>query len=302
MPFSSILSELRIPRTFTDDALYRSFAAMNWSRLKLMRDVSPRTLKHELVNGPTFTGNAATRFGNLCHTVALEVDKVTTRYRLAVETNKRTKAYRQEVADAEADGVELVTHDDMVAAQRMALSYHAGIESLASCYSSMELEGTELGMAAEVAAGEGRVVLKGKYDALYRTDRGLLMVDYKTTASPLADRSLQTIIGQRGYHIQLAMYRLLYRYLNREHGETPIDLAWVFVSTAAPHEYVAVVASDSMSDVADHELEQLLERYEHCLRTDVWPGIHPVTTLDLLPWHQPSSMDKPVDAPNPLPF
>ena len=298
----NILPTLDDTQTFDTDAEYRSFPVMNWSRLKLMRDVSARTLRHELLNGPSFTGNAATRFGSLAHTVALEPDQVTTRYRLAVETNKRTKAYRQEVAAAEADGVELVTHDDMVKSQRMALSYHAGIEALSGVFGRMKRTATELGIAANVSAGGNLVAMKGKLDDLYEHDEGLVVVDYKTTSSPLASRSLQTIIGQRGYHLQAALYRTLLRALWPNHADTPIDLAWVFVHTDAPHEVVSVIASEEMSAAADHDLEALLAQYHHCLTHDVWPGLPPVATLDLLPWHAPSLADKPVNTPSPLPF
>jgi hypothetical protein len=297
-----ILHTVDDARTFDDEDSYRSFRAMNWSRLKLMRDVSARTLRHELLNGPSFKGNAATRFGSLCHTVALEPHEVLTRYRLAVETNKRTKAYRQEVAEAEADGAELVTNDDMVKSQRMALAYHAGIEALSGVYGWMKRTATELGIAANVQAGGNPVAMKGKLDDLYEHDEGLLVVDYKTTSSPLASRSLQTIIGQRGYHLQGALYRKLLRALWPNHADTPIDLAWVFVHTDAPHEVVSVIASDEMSAAADHDLDALLARYHHCLTHDVWPGLPPVATLDLLPWHAPSTADKPVDSPSPLPF
>lgn len=288
------------PMRFTDDHTYRQYPAMNWSRLKLLRDKSARALQYELLNGPTFTGNAATRFGNLCHTVALEPEELTNRYRVAVETNKRTKAYKTEVADAATAGLELVTTDDMRKAHSMAAGWHLSIDNLSQRYPSWDLLGTELGMATQLTDPD--VAMKGKLDAIFHGGSCLVIVDYKTTSSPLDTRSLRSIIGGRGYHIQQALYRRLYRAVNVDMVEVPIEMAWVFASTEAPHETRVILASQAMSDAADHELDQLIQEYHEAISYDQWPGVEPLDVADLLPWHLPSTMNVPEGAPNPLPF
>ena len=150
----------------------------------------------------------ALEFGSLAHAVLLEPDRAEKMYaplnadEIGVKADgtlalnpTATSAWKKAVADAEKDGLRVVSIGDWERAHRMAdavRGHKAAAEILAACPQ------TEVSAYAEVEPG---VMIRGRFDLF---GAGMI-ADYKTTGDASPD-AFERTMGLFGYHISAGNY------------------------------------------------------------------------------------------------
>ena len=130
------------------------------------------------------------------------------------------------------------------------------------------IEGTEVAVVGDVHG----VTMKARADAMTPDP----LIDLKSTRS--CDlRTITNTVMTFGYDIQGEIYRHLY---NRER------FILLFVEDAPPHDVVAVELSPSFLRRGRREAVSLIQRYQYCQKTGVWPGREPdnVVMLEVPEW------------------
>lgn len=103
----------------------------------------------------------------------------------------------------------------------------------------------------------GSVKFKGRADAL----AGDVVLDLKKVSST-DDRSINNAIDDYGYHIQAAIYRRLF---GRER------FLFGFVEGTAPHDVRVEELSPAWLEIGEREMLDLVQRYQECTASGVWP-------------------------------
>lgn len=102
-----------------------------------------------------------------------------------------------------------------------------------------------------------------------------------TSAKP--DKKLSMYIVGLGYDIQAALYPLAVEKLMPDLvGRATFE--WAFVEPEYPHAVARVTPSGSMRALGAARLQQAIDTWEECLRTNRWPGYEGVARVDAQPW------------------
>lgn len=244
---------------------YNAAPGLRWSTLALMRH-SPlaylRTERREV---------SSQRLGTLAHAIVLE--GLTEADVRVWETRRAGKAYDAAVAEAAADGVELVSRADWDAATAIALGFERHTlarEILARGAHEQALSWRERGREMKA--------LLDHVDA----ERGEVW-DLKTMRGPLSARAVGAAVLRYGYHGQLAHYcagaRAVY---GLDHVR---ECGLIIVDSASPHDVMVAPMLAPERSVGDELRESLLARLEECEASGAWPGAWPERVpIDLPGW------------------
>lgn len=255
------------------DAEYHAHPAMNYSRLKHLRD-SPAHFRNACDNPkPPSTSMS---FGSLVHCLVLEPDQFGQRYEVTTETNKRLKAYKVAKADAEERGLELVTDLDLSNAHRAAgnvLAHPWVQELIADPRTLVEhmhfWEHDELGPC------------RMKVDLARLVPNGLMGCDLKTTKST-NPYSFKRDARMYGYALQAAHYLYgLADLFGVQFGNVALDWRIIAVESVAPFDVTVFELSDETIEEAMQEHDTLARLHRICVEDNHWPGRNPHAELDL---------------------
>ena len=244
---------------------YHSIDAVSNSALSLLAE-SPRHLlyRREHPLSPT----PAMRLGTLLHAAILEPGRVAEKFEVcpnfhlddrnrtsagARSNSKSTEWARSKFAEHAAahTGKEIVSADIF---EKMSLR----AASLSCCRSAMDcLTGGEAELSAVWADGVTSLLCKGRADYVTSTR----VVDLKTTAG---GATFDHVIGQRGYHRQMAHYQ-------RGIG-THLEPWIIAIDSLPPHCVRCAPVSSAAIIAGKAELDNLLRTLRNCEVSGVWPG------------------------------
>jgi len=176
---------------------------------------------------------------------------------IQVKLDGRTKEGKAQKAQADADGLRLISQDDWDSAHRMADAV-LGNRMAADLFSNGRAEVSAYG--TEPISG---VAMRGRFDWL-RNDGGI--VDLKTTANAEPNKFRYSTFDY-GYYIQAAWYW----HLGVENG---IDVSYypiVAVGKSAPHQVTICELKTAYIEDGWAEAEKACDIYKRCRAFGEWP-------------------------------
>lgn len=235
---------------------YAEARGLNASLLAVGQDKSMKHLRHEIDNPRPDT--PAMRIGRARHAALFERDRFADCYYVCEETNRRTKAYREEKAEAEARGLEVISEDEVQHCTEAALAAleHPQVASLLT-------DGQpEVSVFAEVKG----VPVKGRLDWL----RDDAIVDLKTTNDIRPHRFCRTY-AELMYHLKLGWYRHLVQLVT---GKT-LPVFIILQEQNAPYDCTRVRVDPEDLDWGTQLALETVGKVITCKRTGQWPGMFP---------------------------
>lgn len=242
---------------------YRSAEGLNKSGIDRLL-LCPAEYKAMLDNPQEPT--PAMRFGSYFHSRALTPAICNAQYHVQ-DVDPRTKAGREEKAQAEADGFTVISAADFDRAGAMIQSLHAHpkIDALLS-----RLPGDpEVSVFWDQDVDGDKIQAKGRVDRLAILPSGeVVAVDIKTTSGPLTPEHISKTVANFGYHRQSWWY---------VHGLACQGLAvnafvFVFVQTQAPYLCTAVTLDAEAEALGRRECEMAARIYKQCKASGEWPS------------------------------
>lgn len=208
----------------------------------------------------------AMKFGSYFHARVLTPAICNAQYHVQ-DVDPRTKAGKEERAQAEADGFTVVSASDFDRASEMlkSLHNHPKVDALLS-----RLNGDpEVSVYWDMDVDGDTIQCKGRVDRLAILSSGeVVAVDLKTTSGPLTPDHISKTVANFGYHRQSAWY---------VHGLAEQGLAvnafvFIFVQTTAPFLCTAVTLDAEAEALGRRECEMAARIYRNCKRDNVWPS------------------------------
>lgn len=244
--------------------VYHSILAMSAGGLKRMRQSPAHFYGLQLdPNRPPSAPTPAMQNGTLVHTALFEPDQVSARYAVRPPgLGARTKDGNAWIADAEANGLIVITPEQEAAALSQARAIRAlpEVEALLS-------EGMPEASAFWIDEQTGELC-KCRPDWVSPAGDGVILVDGKTCqdASP---EGFGRAIWTFGYHLQAAWYSDGYQ---RATGQRVHGFVFAAVESSWPHAAAGYMLGDDVLDKSRAECRRLLDLYAECRRTNTWPG------------------------------
>jgi len=234
-----------MPDYFEVDALNNSF-------LKIVRDC-PAKAKYQMDHGQPQPTDAML-FGSYVHACLLEPDTVDSRYVVAPEINKRTKAGKEEWAEflSANEGKGIVTDSDMRKVEDMRqslLSNNCAVEKLTACEKEVETFWTD---------AESGNKCKAKIDGLADD----FAVDLKTTADA-SPRGFSRAIVNYSYHMQAAFYI---------DGAQRKDFYFIAMEKTPPYVTMVYQVAWGTLQLGKRRYREAIETYDACVKSGIWPG------------------------------
>lgn len=195
---------------------------------------------------------------------------------VAIDGNRNTKAVKEEVAAAEADGFLVLKSHEVAAVDAMAeaiLQHPIAADLLTAGKGNPEV--SMFGIDEET----GRW-MRGRLDFLHSRK---LIVDYKTTASA-NPRDFERSSWNFGYHVQAAHYQYN---LARQLDLVDDDCAYVLIAQEKKAPFLPVVyqLDPGLLDYGRERAREAIDLWDRCLTLDEWPGIEPIIhTLSIPRW------------------
>ena len=257
------------------DAEYHAHPAMNYSRLKYLRE-SPLHFRNACDNPKP--QSAAMSWGSLVHLLTFEPTRFDQVYAVTTETNKRLKAYKTAKAEAEAEGLQLVTDLELRTAN------HAARNVLAHPWVAELLDDKRTAVESMHfwKQPEGFGDCRMKADVSRMSDEGLLGADLKTTRSTHR-LSFRRDARMFGYDMQAAHYL---HGLADKHGvelhNVTLDWRIIAVENVAPYDVTVYQFSVETIDQALADYDALGKLYRTCVENNNWPGRGRHDLLDLV--------------------
>ena len=215
---------------------------------------------------------AAMRFGTAFHAAVLENDRFNETYTV-ISGDKRTKAVKEAIKEAEAAGKIVLDEDDFHALHFMAQGVFK------NTIAAKLLNGAAI--EHSVFSETDGVRVKCRPDG-WQMDKGLLF-DLKSTDDASPDGFARTCAKYR-YHVQDAFYRHVIASLT---GEDADKLSFIFVAVEKKPPYaVALYSLDELAKLQGWvEAREDLRTYREAAETDTWRGYSPrIETLSLPRW------------------
>ena len=213
-------------------------------------------------------------FGRLLHCMVLEPEALESRYRAKLY-NGNSKEGRAEIAEAKADGVELVPGKMWYDAHNMAFSLreHPVLKNAHDKETEVSVYWTEL---------DGVVPCKARVDMLATIPAfGPVAIDLKTTCDASIGE-LERSIVKYGYNRQAAWYLRGLRAAGRD------VRAFIFlaVEKESPHVVTAFTVSEGAQELALADIRECVETFADCMASGIWPGYttSPIVELDAPAW------------------
>jgi PDDEXK-like domain of unknown function (DUF3799) len=99
------------------------------------------------------------------------------------------------------------------------------------------------------------------------------LIDLKTTRESAAPQSWERRLISE-YAVQAALY---VRGITSVRGQAPDGMRFLVIETDAPYAMSVIAPSPSLMALANEMVDEALETWRECLRTDRWPGYPPHT-------------------------
>lgn len=211
----------------------------------------------------------AMRTGVLYHTACLEPHKLETEYIVSPYSDFRTKEAR-EWRDS-MTGVQIVTFDEFLKAESAGYVFRTNpaIDHLPGYR-------TELAVFADVFGTPCKCLI----DLV--PDSGVSLIDLKTTQSIESVEQLTSLIINRGYHWQAALYLDLW---NMASGEDRTEFMFVFMETERPHEMANILLDDEFIKLGREGYMNSLAKWNQCVQTKSFPpAIDGIQTISPPKW------------------
>lgn len=208
----------------------------------------------------------AMRFGSYFHSRALTPAICNAQYHVQ-DVDPRTRAGKEERAQAEVDGFTVVSATDFDRAGEMlkSLHNHPKVDALLS-----RLPGDpEVSVYWEQDVDGEKIQAKGRVDRLALLPSGeVVAVDLKTTSGPLTPDHISKTVATYGYHRQSWWYV----HGLAEQGLAVSAFVFVFVQTQPPFLCTAVTLDAEAEALGKRECELAARIYRNCKRDNVWPS------------------------------
>ena len=214
----------------------------------------------------------ALRFGTAFHCAVLENDRFNETYTI-VEGDRRTKAVKDSIKNAEAAGKIILTHDDFDALMGMAQAVFKNPICAALLRDSLK-EHSVFGELDDVR-------VKCRPDG-WNVEKGVLF-DLKSTEDASPEGFARTVAKYR-YHVQDAFYRHVIASATNCDAD---DLSFIFVAVEKkPPFAVALYQLDELAALQGWvDAREDLRKYRYAETTDKWNGYSPrIETLSLPRW------------------
>jgi len=213
----------------------------------------------------------AMAFGSAVHAAILEPDEFDNRYTVMPEgLTRQSKEGKEVYAAIIASGRSVISHDDMHRIRDMQAAVNAHPAASFALSQPAFIEQPHLFMLNGVPA-------KMKPDFIIE-GRGIYDLKTTTDASPA---QFQRQIMRLDMAIQAAFYIDGY---HRIYG-AQIPFYWIAVESKPPHIVAVYQASPAMIKYGRQRYMELLEIYEQCMATNIWPGYgNAVQVMDLPEW------------------
>ena len=214
----------------------------------------------------------ALRFGTAFHCAVLENDRFNATYTV-IEGDRRTKAVKDSIKDAEAAGKIILTADDFNALMGMAQAVFKNPICAALLRGSLK----EHSVFSELDG----VRVKCRPDG-WSTEKGVLF-DLKSTEDASPEGFARTVAKYR-YHVQDAFYRHVVASATNCDAD---DLSFIFIAVEKkPPFAVALYQLDELATLQGWvDAREDLRRYKTAKDTGKWGGYSPrIETLSLPRW------------------
>ena len=255
---------------------YEDVNAVNFSTLKWART---SLLHYRYWSEHQTPVNDAMRKGDAVHAAVFEPDRFLTDF---VAWTRRTKSGKMAPRTgkawleftAEHEGKTVLTIEQMERATLIGDAVRAN--SVAR-----ELLDDPKGMAEQplVWEDDSGLLCKGKPDWVAPTMGDV--DDLKVLGRGVSAWSFANTMQRMGYYLQVAFYRRGYHHL---HG-VELTPAFICVEETPPNDVAVHELGEQSLEVADQELDELLERVAQCQETNEWPGQYPRRNIiDLPKW------------------
>lgn len=212
------------------------------------------------------------RLGTLVHTLVLEPDTFGSRYAVAPECDRRTKAGKEEFErfTAEAAGREIIPREMHEQAAAMA----AAIRSHNMARALLVAGDAEVSVFADL----NEMACKSRIDFVRE---GGILVDLKTTADASPEAFARSC-ANFGYHRQAAMYRDIARTAGIAHE----DFVFVCVEQKPPYLVACYQLNAEAEEQGRREYRHALDIWRRCVETGEYPGIanELITSISLPRW------------------
>lgn len=214
--------------------------------------------------GPKQKVSSAMDFGSLVHDLTFQPD-LGDQYAVNTEFKDfRTKAAQEWRDNAIAEGKTVVTQKDMEMAEEMSELVRRQIDSM--------LGNSDYEVAVYGQIGGASV--KGMIDILPHDVP--VLADLKTIDSIKSEKHLQSVIWDRGYNWQAALYLDLY---NEATGEKRENMRFVFIETERPFDVAWVDLDEDLIQRGRVGYMNAIAKYQKCLATREWhPTIPQILT------------------------
>ncbi|XVJ69913.1 MAG: exonuclease VIII [Rhizobacter sp.] len=256
------------------NADYHAHPALGSSGLKTLAK-SPRHFWASNIdpNRPEKEESAAMVAGTLAHCAILEPNKLAERYVARPEgLDLRTKDGKAWMA-AKPAAMEVVTHEQMQAAQRQ----HASVLSLPEVGALLAKGQAEV--SAFWVDEDTGTACKCRPDWVSPAGDGVVLVDIKTCqdASP---KGFARAVANLRYDLQAAWYS---HGFGRASGLQVLGFVFAAVEADYPHAAAAYMLDDDALSKARAECDRLLMLHRQCADSDKWPGYPETIQLLTMP-------------------
>ena len=240
---------------------YHRWDAMSNSWLRVLVDECPQVFNWQRAHPKPTT--AAMEFGTLLHTLVCEPFDFASRYAVAPEVDRRTKAGKQQWADFNvlAQSREVVTKGDYTAASEMA-------KAIQSHPTAMRyLQGGRSEVSIVWDDPELKIRCKARLDHWHES--AVIVADLKSAANVKPEVFEATSLINYGYYMQGAFYSDGIRALT---GKEPVFVI-VAVGKSPPYPVIARPLDPIMAIPAGRmAYKRALHEYRQCLESGQWPG------------------------------
>jgi len=223
-------------------------------------------------------------FGSNFHFAALEPELFKTKYVVAPQIDKRTRAGKEQFAtfqlSLEENNQTIISQDDMDLINRM-------VDVL---YSSEVAAGLLVGGLAEQSIfwNHPKWGFTCKCRPDYINEKHTVIVDLKTTVDGSPEAFARAVVNYR-YHWQGAYYLAG---INEILSQDYTTFLFITIEKTPPFAVQNYILKKDDIYLAEEQIKPLLSQYGECLANDVWPGPSDrVQSLELPQWYYKNALD-----------
>ena len=254
------------------DKEYFAYKGLSKSQIKKWNDNNPMSFWKSCVFNPNRTDEGITDAlinGRLAHTLLLEPQKFADEYKVIPDgkgfSSRKTKAFQEAIAK-EKSGKDLILESEFD-------NWTNRINTLLS-YDLVKAILAGISIEKPVIWDEDGLCLKAKLDAVKNTPQGIVLIEYKTTAT--IEKNIRGIdVG--GYVFDVGMQA---KAIENLYGQTPVKMVFIIQSSKEDEENWIDIRSVEKQDIAtcrvytDLTIDKIKKRfakgfYDSSFKTDL---------------------------------